>query len=101
DVDPHAFALLHPDYIRKHLVLPLRFEGEDNKTLVVGMSDPNNVFLYDEVRRRTKKEIRFVACAPADINRVVEHMTVNQQDTKVDEILKDAKDDDDQVSNEQ
>src|SRR5437867_2149894 len=97
DIDPQAFALLHPEYIRKHLVLPLRFEGEDNKTLVVGMSDPNNVFLYDEVRRRTKKEIRFVACASTDINRAVELMTINQQDTKVDEILKDVKDEDVQL----
>ena len=101
DINPQAFTLLHPDYIRKHLVLPLRFEGEDNKTLVVGMSDPNNVFLYDEVRRRTKKEIRFVACAPADINRVVEHMTIDHQDTKVDEILKDVKDEDVQLVKEE
>src|SRR5207248_6456702 len=34
-------------------------------------------------------------------NRVVEHMTVNQQDTKVDEILKDVKDEDVQLVKEE
>src|ERR1044072_5019159 len=27
-IDEHAFALLPPDYIRKQLVLPLRYKGE-------------------------------------------------------------------------
>src|SRR5438105_7916418 len=45
-VDEKAFALLPADYIRKNFCLPLRFEGE---TLLVGMSDPNNVFLIDEL----------------------------------------------------
>src|SRR5207302_748610 len=39
-IDPEAFALLSPDYIRKHLVMPLRFDGN---LLVVAMTDPNNI----------------------------------------------------------
>ena len=101
EIDPRAFELLSADYIRKHLVLPLRFDDEDAKVLVVGMADPNNVFLYDEVRRRTRKEIKFVACAATDINRVVELMTLNQADTKVDEILKDVKEEDVQLVKEE
>jgi type IV pilus assembly protein PilB len=99
DIDPQAFALLAPDYIKKQNVLPLRFEGDENtKVLVVGMADPNNVFLYDEVRRRVKRDIRFVACAPADIAKVVEAMTAGNESTeKVDEILKDVKEDDVQL----
>jgi type IV pilus assembly protein PilB len=96
DIDVRAFELLQPDYIRKQLVLPMRFENDD-KTLIVGMSDPNNVFLYDEVRRRTKKEVRFVAVASVEINKIVELMTANQSDVKVDEILKDVKDEDVQL----
>ena len=65
-VQQEAFLSLHLDYIRKHLVLPLRFEGE---TLVVGMADPTNVFLLDEVRRKVKKEVRAVAVTPGDIAR--------------------------------
>src|SRR4051812_32082703 len=56
-VDPAAFESLPPDYIRKQLVIPLRLTGEPGKqqTLVVGMADPTNVFLLDEVKRRVKR----------------------------------------------
>ena len=93
-VDEKAFALLAPDYIRKNFVIPLRFDGE---TLIVGMSDPNNIFLIDEVRRKTKRTVKTVVCATTDIGRVVELMTSNAVDMKVDEIIKDMADDDVQV----
>lgn len=97
EIDAQAFAILSPDYIRKHLVLPYRFEGENSGTLVVGMTDPNNVFLIDELRRRIKLEIRIVVTTTADINRAIEVMTTSQSDVKVDEIIKDMADDDVQV----
>ncbi len=93
-VDEKAFCLLPPDYIRKNFVLPLRFEGE---TLIVGMADPNNVFLIDELRRKTKRTIKTVVTASADINRVVEQLTSNSVDMKVDEIIKDIAEDDIQL----
>jgi type IV pilus assembly protein PilB len=93
-VDAQAFELLPADYIRKQLVLPLRFEG---KALVVGMSDPANVFLIDEVKRRTKREVRAVVTPAADINRLVEQLTSGASDVKVDEIIKDMAEDDVQV----
>src|SRR3954469_4177010 len=93
-VDQRAFELLPQDYIRKQLVLPVRIEG---KSLVVAMTDPANVFLIDEVKRRTKKDIKVVVTTPADITRVVELMTQGTSDIKVDEIIKDMSDDDVQV----
>src|SRR4051794_17275037 len=93
-VDQRAFDLLPQDYIRKQLVLPVRLEG---KTLVVAMTDPANVFLIDEVKRRTKKDIKVVVTTPADITRVVELMTQGTSDIKVDEIIKDMNEDDVQV----
>jgi type IV pilus assembly protein PilB len=103
EVDPQAFALLPQEYIKKQGVIPLRFEGEENaKVLVVGMADPNNVFLYDEVRRRLKRETRYVAVSNADIIKLVELMTMGNESTeKVDEILKDVKEDDVQVVKEE
>ena len=56
DIDPEAYKLIHTDYVKKNLVLPIRFEGAENKTLVLGMADPNNVFLFDEIRRKTKRD---------------------------------------------
>jgi type IV pilus assembly protein PilB len=96
-VQAQAFELLPTDFIRKHLVLPLRFEGENAQTLVVGMCDPNNVFLHDEIRRKTKKEIRVVVIASADVNRIVEQMATGSSDVKVDDIIKDMAEDDVQV----
>jgi type IV pilus assembly protein PilB len=93
-VDLKAFGLLAPEYIRQRLVLPLRFEGE---MLVIAVTDPNNVFLLDEVRHKLKRDLKAVVTTPADINRVIEQITSSTSDVKVDEIIKDMADDDVQV----
>jgi type IV pilus assembly protein PilB len=94
-IDPAAFELLPADYVRKQCVLPLRFDG---KTLVVAMSDLTNVFLLDEVRRKVKRDVRVVAAAAADVQRVVEQLTSSgASDVHVEEIIKDMADDDIQV----
>jgi type IV pilus assembly protein PilB len=95
-VDGEAFALLQPEYIRKVLAVPLRFEN-DRKAVVVGMTDPNNVFLIDELRRKVKKDVKVVVMTTADINRVVEQVTQNASDVKVDEIIKDMAEDEVQL----
>src|SRR5688500_13596702 len=97
NVDQQAYVLLSPDYIRKHNVLPIRFTGENNKTLVVGMADPTNVFLIDEVKRKVKKDINVVATPGGEIARLVDLLTANASDMKVDEIIKDVAEDDIQI----
>jgi type IV pilus assembly protein PilB len=97
-VDEAAFAMLPLDFIRKSLVLPLRFE---ERTLVVGMADPTNVFLIDEIRRRTRRDLRTVVCTGGDINRIVEQFTNGAADVQVEEIIKDMAEDDVQVVKEQ
>jgi type IV pilus assembly protein PilB len=94
EIDVQAFEMLPADYIRKQFVIPLRFDG---KVLVVGMSDPTNVFLLDELKRRTKRNVRAVVTTNADINRLVEQLTTSNSDVKVDDIIKDMADDDVQV----
>jgi type IV pilus assembly protein PilB len=99
-VDAQAFAMLPPDYIRRALVLPIRVEGE-GKAVVVGMADPTNVFLIDEVKRKLKRDVRVVVTPGGDINRLVEQITTNAVDIKVDEIIKDMAEDDVQVVKEE
>ncbi len=89
-----AFELLTPEHIRKHSALPIRFEGQ---TLVVGMIDPTNVFLLDEIRRKTKRSVKIVVTTAADIAKVVELLTTGATDIKVDEIIKDMAEDDVQL----
>ncbi len=93
-VDQAAYEMLPVEFIRKHGVLPLRF---DERHLVVGMTDPANVFLIDEIKRKTKRDVRAVVTTMAAINRVVEKMASGSADVKVDEIIKDMADDDVQV----
>ncbi|HSU66763.1 MAG TPA: ATPase, T2SS/T4P/T4SS family, partial [Tepidisphaeraceae bacterium] len=90
-IEMEAFNHLPLDYVRKNLVLPMRVEGN---TLVVGMADPANVFLLDEVRRKTKRDVRAVAVTGADIGRMVEQLTSANADVRVDEIIKDMAEDD-------
>jgi type IV pilus assembly protein PilB len=60
-VEARAFELLPQDYIKKHGVLPVKLEG---KTLTIAMSDPANVFLIDEVKRKTKRDVKIVVTPP-------------------------------------
>ncbi len=90
-IDPVAFQLLPPEYMRKHSVLPLRFEGD---VLILGMADPANIFLLDEVKRKTGKDAKAVVTPTADITKVVEQLTSNNTDVKVEEIIKDIAEDD-------
>ena len=95
EVDLQAFAILQPEYIRKQFVLPLRFDG---KTLIIAMADPNNVFLIDEVKRKTRHEVRVVVTPTGEISKLVEQITSSSaNDLKVDEIIKEMSDDDVQV----
>jgi type IV pilus assembly protein PilB len=96
-VEASAFELLTPDFIRKNSVLPVRLEGDKNRTLIVAMADPSNVFLVDEVRRLTKKEIRVTVCTAGDINKIVESFSSGSSDMKVDDIIKDMAEDDVQL----
>jgi len=96
-IDSRAFELLPSEYIRKHAVLPMRFEDEQCRVLTVGMADPNNVFLIDEVRRKTKKDLKVIAVTTVDVNRIAEALTSGNSDMKVDDIIKDMSDDDVQV----
>jgi type IV pilus assembly protein PilB len=93
-IDAKAFELLPPDYIRKQAVLPIRLEGN---AVVVGVADPTNVFLLDEVRRKLKREIKPVVTPASEINRLVETLVAGTTDIKVDEIIKDMAEDDVQV----
>jgi len=97
-IDADAFNLLPADYIRQRLVVPIRFE---DGTLVLAVTDPNNVFLLDEVKRKVKRNIRTVVTTPMDVARIVEQMTSNASpDMKLDDIVKDMADDDVQVMKE-
>ena len=66
--DPKVLDVLPREYIEKNLVFPL-FCVRD--VLTVAVSEPSNLFLLDEMRSVTGKEIQIVASTSKDIRRMV------------------------------
>ncbi|MEM8781818.1 MAG: ATPase, T2SS/T4P/T4SS family [Planctomycetota bacterium] len=75
-VDPDAhqlaaikqFQKLTPDYCQEHGVLPLRQEGS---RLVVGVIDPDDLILLDEVRHKLGSNLKLVVVPKTDIDALV------------------------------
>ena len=84
-MDPDVVELLPREYIERNLVLPLfSIRG----VLTVAVSEPSNLFLIDELRHNTGKEIQIVAATVKDIRR----MFASLPDAKVfviDDIIED------------
>ena len=57
---PETLALLPRDFMINRRVLPL--ELEEDGTLVLAMTDPLDIVALDEVRLRTKRNVRAVIC---------------------------------------
>ena len=57
---PETLGLLPRDFMVNRRVLPL--ELEDDGTLVLAMTDPLDIVAIDEVRLRTKRNVRAVIC---------------------------------------
>jgi type IV pilus assembly protein PilB len=68
EVDAHATTLVSDTIMRRHSVLPIRFE--DGK-LVVAMSDPSNVVAMDDVRTITKMEVKPVVATKEDLTKAI------------------------------
>jgi type IV pilus assembly protein PilB len=58
---PETLGLLPRDFMIHRRVLPL--ELEEDGTLVLAMTDPLDIVAIDEVRLRTKRNVRAVICA--------------------------------------
>jgi type IV pilus assembly protein PilB len=58
---PETLGLLPRDFMIHRRVLPL--ELEEDGTLVLAMTDPLDIVAIDEVRLRTKRQVRAVICA--------------------------------------
>lgn len=90
-VDDRLVELVGVDYCRTRNVLPLRVE---DGRLVLAIADPNNIFLVDEIRRKTGKELSLAVVAASQVQKVCEQLTSSTaNDVSVDEIMKDMAED--------
>ncbi|MBI9016659.1 MAG: type II secretion system ATPase GspE [Phycisphaerae bacterium] len=92
-VDSEAFGLLDKAFIENHNVLPYKL---DDGKLVVAMSDPANIFLQDEIKRKTGLFLVIHVCSPEDIKNIIkdEDDEDTSIDYQVDDIIQDVDDQD-------
>ena len=95
-VDPEAMGTLDHGFIEAHNVLPICME--DGK-LTVAMTDPANVFLLDEIQRKTGMSVSVKVCPADDIKHILSSMQESEgkNDFAVDDLIKNIEDDDVEV----
>ncbi len=92
-IDEHAFSLLPPEFVKAKNVIGLRHEGA---SVVVGISDPADIFLIDEVKRRVKCKVSLVVVAPEAVQKAIESLAPTET-PQIDDIISDIDDEDVEV----
>ena len=65
DVDPEVIELVPADIARRYEVIPIELDG---KTLIVAMTDPQNLFAIDDLRFSLGMEVEAHICASSMVN---------------------------------
>jgi type IV pilus assembly protein PilB len=84
--DPKVVDLLPREYIENNLVLPLFVVRE---VLTLAISEPSNLFLIDEIRSLTNRQIQIVAATAKDIRRLITSLP-NSKVFVIDDIIEDS-----------
>jgi type IV pilus assembly protein PilB len=94
--DLKSIHRLTPDFCKNSLVLPLRREGS---RLVVGTTNPDDVFLLDDVKRKLGvPSVKHVLVTAYDIRGVLELLSENEaEEYNVEDMLTDVDEDDVEV----
>jgi len=89
EVSPDAYAMLPEKYLRNKVVLPVRWEEE---AIVIAISDPADIFLIDDFRRRLKCPVNLLVTPSADIRKIIDDFSAGPSQ-HVDEIVRDFDED--------
>lgn len=94
-ISPKLFELLPIEFMKNRGCMPLR---EEKGKLVLGLVDPANIFLIDEIKNRTNKHhIRPVVISHLQLVAALDaanSVNAGDEGEKFDEIIKDAGDED-------
>jgi type IV pilus assembly protein PilB len=92
-VDKSAVGLVSDALSRRHLAIPIGFEGD---RLVVAMADPSNVFAIDDIRHLTGRDVRAVVATRASIQTALDkyHRLDNDAENITAQAAKDVEADD-------
>ncbi|MBF0407730.1 MAG: Flp pilus assembly complex ATPase component TadA [Candidatus Riflebacteria bacterium] len=73
DIKPDVLQYVPEKIARKHFIVPISFDG---KTLMVGMSDPLDVFIIDEIQFQNDCEVVRCICSENQINETIDKLYV-------------------------
>jgi type IV pilus assembly protein PilB len=93
DVEGDVFKLLSLDYLKAKQVLPI---SRHEDSVLVGISNPADIFLIDDLKRRLKGHVQLVVVPAGDITRIVDELSTTPTQ-QVDDIIKDIAEDDVEV----
>ena len=73
DIKPEVLKMVPEKIARKHILVPISFDG---KTLMVGMSDPLDVFIVDEIQFQNNCEVVRAICSETQIHDSIDKLFV-------------------------
>ena len=89
DVDVAAFEKLEIEFILQNKILPIEIQG---KVLTVATSEPENVFMLDEVKRKAALQLDVVVATSEDIEKACASLNEGSFDFCVDDLMQDISD---------
>ena len=84
--------VLPGDFCRYHKVLVIDAD-HDNDTVTVATSDPANVFMLDEVRRRVGSRVKLAVATTAELTKAIDEFVGAPEEFHLDELIRDIADD--------
>lgn len=88
-VDADAFVMLEPDFILKNHVLPTSIE---DKVLTLATSEPENIFILDEVKRLTGAELNIIVSCSEEIEKICSILRRDTLEYDVEDLIQDISD---------
>jgi type IV pilus assembly protein PilB len=64
DVDPDVVEMIPGNIVQKYKIVPISLEGQ---TLTISMVDPSNIFIIDDIKFLTRKNIRVTVATESSI----------------------------------
>ena len=92
DIPERVRDLLPAGFCRQHKVLVIGI-AEETDAVRVATTDPANIFLIDEIRRRLGRRVQLAVTTTADITRGLDELTAGSEEFQLDDLIRDIADD--------
>ncbi len=89
DVDPNVMELLPKEFATDKHVIAIR---RDEQGILLGVADPADIFLIEDVGRRLHKSVHLAVVMPSDIAGILEELSAEMGE-QVDDFIKDISED--------